>query len=532
MIRYLKDRHSIFNILNELKLPLGIIFCMWCAAIYCLPLLPVDETRYLSVAWEMFQQKSFIVPLLNGTPYSHKPPFLFWMIMGLWKIFTVNEFFPRIIPLFFSLSSLVLVHKISLLLWPENLKISNLSCLMISTCPVWIFFSSAIMFDMILAFWVLLALWGVLTAGQQDFKGWFIAGFALGCGLLTKGPVIFIHVLPCIVLHGFWCETSLFEKKGLKGLFWFLLIGVFMGLSWAVPAALEGGKEFSQAILWEQTTGRMVTAFAHERPLWWYLPILPALVFPWGLWHQSWHAMFSLKNEKGTKFCLIWSLSALTIFSFISGKQIHYLIPEIPAFMLLISRGLDLMDKKNSIPKPEISIICVYIILGIGLFLLPHFKTGGDLGDVAIQTIFPVAAGIFCLGVILLLFSRTIPRDKARIVALSSVVFIMIIYRGGHGIWQRYELKQISEKIASFEINDFNIVHMGKYQGEFHFLGRLRKNILTLDTFKEFSVFTNNHPKSILIIQADRRTIFPLGQIVYEQKYKNKKIMLLQHLHI
>ncbi|VAW74626.1 Polymyxin resistance protein ArnT, undecaprenyl phosphate-alpha-L-Ara4N transferase; Melittin resistance protein PqaB, partial [hydrothermal vent metagenome] len=42
------------------------------------PLLPVDETRYLSVAWEMWSRGDFLVPYLNGEAYSHKPPLLFW----------------------------------------------------------------------------------------------------------------------------------------------------------------------------------------------------------------------------------------------------------------------------------------------------------------------------------------------------------------------------------------------------------------------------------------------------------------------
>ncbi|HEY3011669.1 MAG TPA: hypothetical protein VGJ36_02890, partial [Gemmatimonadales bacterium] len=38
------------------------------------PLLPVDETRYLSVAWEMWRRGDWLVPYLNGSPYTDKPP--------------------------------------------------------------------------------------------------------------------------------------------------------------------------------------------------------------------------------------------------------------------------------------------------------------------------------------------------------------------------------------------------------------------------------------------------------------------------
>ena len=53
------------------------------------PLLPVDETRYVSVAWEMWQRGDFLVPHLNGSPYSDKPPLLFWLMHAGWWVFGV-----------------------------------------------------------------------------------------------------------------------------------------------------------------------------------------------------------------------------------------------------------------------------------------------------------------------------------------------------------------------------------------------------------------------------------------------------------
>jgi len=38
------------------------------------PLLAIDETRYLSVAWEMWLRHDWWVPYLNGSPYPDKPP--------------------------------------------------------------------------------------------------------------------------------------------------------------------------------------------------------------------------------------------------------------------------------------------------------------------------------------------------------------------------------------------------------------------------------------------------------------------------
>ncbi len=64
----------------------GIWLTAWGAlvltALLTRPPLPVDETRYLSVAWEMWQQQHILVPISNGAPYSHKPPLLFWLMQA------------------------------------------------------------------------------------------------------------------------------------------------------------------------------------------------------------------------------------------------------------------------------------------------------------------------------------------------------------------------------------------------------------------------------------------------------------------
>src|SRR4029453_17373441 len=69
------------------------------------PMLPVDETRYATVAWEMWTRGDFLVPHLNGLPYSDKPPLLFWLCHLGWWLFGVNEWWPRLVPAVFSCGS-------------------------------------------------------------------------------------------------------------------------------------------------------------------------------------------------------------------------------------------------------------------------------------------------------------------------------------------------------------------------------------------------------------------------------------------
>ena len=84
----------------------GLWLILLAATLTTRPLLPIDETRYLSVAWEMWLEGEILVPQLNGQAYSHKPPLLFWLINAGWAAFGVNEWWPRLVAPLFGLGSL------------------------------------------------------------------------------------------------------------------------------------------------------------------------------------------------------------------------------------------------------------------------------------------------------------------------------------------------------------------------------------------------------------------------------------------
>src|SRR6185312_8800785 len=71
--------------------------------------------------------------------------------------------------------------------------------------------------------------------------------------------------------------------------------------------------------------------FAHQRPWWWYLPLVPVLLLPWlltlrapkGAWAGLWRGRFG-------RFVWCWWVVPLMAFCAISGKQIHYLLPLLP----------------------------------------------------------------------------------------------------------------------------------------------------------------------------------------------------------
>ncbi|HYW52176.1 MAG TPA: glycosyltransferase family 39 protein, partial [Gemmatimonadaceae bacterium] len=300
------------------------------------PLLAIDETRYAAVALEMMQRGDWLVPHLNGATYSHKPPLLFWLVLAGWKLFGVSTAWARLVAPLAGLVALLLVSSLARRLWPHDARTRGWAPLITAGALVWASFGTLFMFDTLLACSALLALQGILLAVEHSRRrGIFMLAAGIALGILAKGPVIFLHVLP-VALAAPWWATPRADRRWRQ---WYLALlgGVLLGaagaLAWAIPAGIAGGPEYQRAIFLGQTAGRMTRSFAHGRALWWYLPLLPAVLFPWFLWRESWRAMSALRTaprDAGVRFCVVWGGAGLLAFSLVSGKQLHYLLPLMP----------------------------------------------------------------------------------------------------------------------------------------------------------------------------------------------------------
>lgn len=513
---------------KELLFPFSVLLLTWIVVQYTLPLMPVDETRYVSVAWDMWLRKSYLVPHLNGEAYNHKPPMLFWIINAGWNFFEVNTITPRSISLFFSLTNILLIHKIASLLWPKDRDASLFAASMLASVPLWMMFSSIVMFDMLLTFWVLLGIWGIiLSVRKQNFKSLFLITASIGGGILTKGPVIFVHILPSIFLASLWSIESKPNVGWYVKTSFALAAGTVMALLWAIPAGIEGGEEYRNAIFWGQTMNRVVFSFAHQQPVWWYLPQLPLLCFPWSLFKYSWTGIGLLKRDQGVKFCLIWFLSSLVIFSCISGKQIYYLIPSLPAIIMIFAKSVAATARWEYCRMLLIPL--VYLFLAAAISFLPFAGFGTDVVKDKIETslLAFISVGFFFVGFALLGIRYKNARILIKGIGLSSLLLIStILICLKSAIHEKYDLEKVSLLLKEKENQGTPIGKIGKYHGQYHFMGRLKKPISVLEGKKEISRYANNHPEAVIIDYVNAHEAVDAENIYFEQPYRGKKLVL------
>ena len=484
------------------------------------PPLPVDETRYLSVAWEMWVRGDFLVPHLNGEPYSHKPPLLFWLMQAGWSLFGVVEWWPRLVAPLFALATLFLTRTLARDLWPTRPQVADWAPVLLVGSAFWALFQTVTMFDMLLAAFALMALIGLVRFWRDGRARWIgLAAVAIGLGVLAKGPAILLHVLPVALSAPLWAPRLDGDNAGMSWRRWYggvalaVVGGAALALAWAVPAGQAGGEAYREAIFWGQSAGRMVKSFAHARPFWWYAAVLPGLLFPWVLWPTAWRALRRGRNaatraDGGVRLCLIWFGVAFLAFSVISGKQLHYLLPEFPALALVLAWLLS-RDETSDAPArrsetlwPALPVMVVGLAI-LAVVLLPlEFKKPYwfDTVDGGWAVLAVVA------GAVVAACWRATSETRLMALALLSPALVLVAHLGASGVLhQFYDLRPLARQLATWQQAGIAIGHFGKYRAEYHFLGRLKQPITVVGRRDgDQAAFLAANPKAHVVALHDR----------------------------
>jgi 4-amino-4-deoxy-L-arabinose transferase-like glycosyltransferase len=504
-------------------------------SIFVRPLFPVDETRYVSVAWEMWLNQDFLVPHLNGQTYSHKPPLLFWLINLLWGIFGVNESLIRWIGPLFSLAGLILTGQIASMLWPKQQAIQTNVQFVLLGFFFWMLYGTLTMFDMMLAFFVLLGIYSIvkLAFSGLTWKRWLLFGIAIGGGILSKGPVILLHLLPVALLAPWWLNT---KPENLRWSHWYwgvfsaVLIGATIALCWAIPAGISGGEEYRNAIFFGQTSGRIVNSFAHRLPWWWYLQRLPFLLLPWLFWKPFWQALKHLDLQSpGVRFCLAWLMPVFIAFSLISGKRIHYLLPLMPAFALLLSYGFKQLMPGQQHSRPFL-LPFIYLLAGLLLTFLPQLNQQFHIKD-EFANLSPFWGLLLVFNAFFLFVKGQHKQKRIFYICTSSVASFLLIESAVFSIvGDHYDMRPAALKIAALQAHHEVAFYTPKYHGQYQFTGRLKKPIRIIKHSKQLREWVNQHPDGVVLKIYDPDKKREAFQQFVHFPFKGKAVVFLPAL--
>jgi 4-amino-4-deoxy-L-arabinose transferase-like glycosyltransferase len=317
-----------------------------------------DEPDFAQCVKEMRLRGDWLLPYLNGVPYSEKPILYYWVMKGSAMLldtltgglgFTqgVAAWALRLPSIVAAVAFLAAFRRwAARFLEPDT---ANSAALILATTPLWFWQSQFIQIDLLfsalLAWSWLCWLGGYLlqrsseAARPDEARSWFLRAYVwLALAFLAKGPLAL--VLSVLLVAGFliwqWDFKALRRSHILAG----LVITLFIVAPWYVAAGIKGGAHYVYELIVLQNFERATKAWDHLQPWWKYGEYLLGDFFPWVLLLPALALHLCRERALGDPARRFLLLAFLVPFVFLSGvqsKQGKYLLMGYPFLALLLA---------------------------------------------------------------------------------------------------------------------------------------------------------------------------------------------------
>ena len=491
---------------------------------------PTDETRFLAIAWEMWNRRDLVVPHLNGAPVAVAPLF-FWVVQGGWSLFGPSEWWARSVPVLFMLGSLFFAARMARLLWPGQKYISRYLPFVLIGSFYWVWSATFFAPGMATVFFTVFALFTVLWMWRtRDQRVWLLLGLALGLGMLASGSLILVYVLPVALLAPLWTRgTPVMPWK-----YWYAdlgkasLAGFVIFAAWFLPAVARAKAAAVMPVLMAPIASHALDLFPSARPVWWLLFLAPFMALPWLLWPLPWTRFFAAGRglfNHGMRFCFFWSASTLALLVLMRASQPQFLLPLIPAFVLPVA-WLLLDESNESAHDSHLStMIFPLMVLGGVLAVLPKLPRVEFLPDFLWQLSPFVGVGVIGIGIAVGLLP--LPDLRSRIRNMTAVVTMLTAFALmalGTQYNAYFDLNGFAQKIDTEQRAGHAVAIVGGYRGEFQFAGKLKQPIAKLAP-EDAEAWCAEHPEGLFITVSNgwqpRTTALPYhDQTVGDNRFR------------
>ncbi|MCY7375161.1 MAG: glycosyltransferase family 39 protein [Pyrinomonadaceae bacterium] len=345
-----------------------------------IPLVGPDEPRYAQVAREMYLRGDWITPTLGGFDWFEKPALLYWLQIASYKIFGVSEFAARFGSALFGLGTILALWILGSLA-TENTEnhreiedgktssensvssvakkdFANWLALIAASSIGLLAFSRGASFDIILTFPITAALVAFFIFDQSTKKSGFTFYlltftfyFLIGVALIAKGLVGIVFPFAIVAFY-YLLSRKLPSKIFVFSLIWGTILSLLIASVWYLPMYQANGWKFVDEFIIQHHFQRYTSnKYLHPQPFWFFFLVLPLMTLPWlpfflaSIWEfiklQS--ERFKVNNSEKlstldsqlSTFAFAWLLVPLVFFSLSGSKLPGYILPSLPAALIL-----------------------------------------------------------------------------------------------------------------------------------------------------------------------------------------------------
>ena len=322
-------------------------------------LIGADEPRYAQVSREMLQRGDWITPTLGGHAWLEKPPLYYWQAMLVYSVLGVGDAAARIPS---AIDATLLVIAIYLFFRKFRSAVAVDAALITASCAGVMGYARAASMDMALAaaFAIgMLAWWAWRESGKRIYLAGFYVFMALG--VLAKGPVAPFLAAVVIVLY----SIAVRERPLIVRTLWGpgILLFLAVALPWYIAVQMRNPQFFREFILEHNLARFSTNLYHHPEPFWYYLPIILLALVPWivfviAAFAQSvrvWWVERRSALDFELQFCVFagcWLIVPLVFFSISRSKLPGYILPAVPAGVVLLSDYLrQQLEQQSRLPK-------------------------------------------------------------------------------------------------------------------------------------------------------------------------------------
>ncbi len=333
------------------------------------PLAMPDEGRYGDVGRWMLVSGDWLTPRLDGLPFFHKPPLLYWLDAAAMAVFGVHPWVARLVPVLHG--ALMLLGT----LWFAHTRIDRQTAQrvrwILGSCMLLLGGADYVNCDIEVACWISLAIWFFAAALLQPERATWpaLAGFAAcALGVLSKGLIGV--VLPGMVMFLWVALDNRWKLLGcipwIRG--WSLFAA--MALPWFILLEQRYGGFFHYFFIEQQFTRYVGTEFNNRQPLLFYVVCLLVFCFPFvAVLRPRWTGNSTASYRSVWRLCWATVLAILVFFSIPASKLVGYILPVVPALMLLTAmawpHAVTTMSSRWAMGLGSLMLGCVFAILSL-----------------------------------------------------------------------------------------------------------------------------------------------------------------------
>jgi 4-amino-4-deoxy-L-arabinose transferase-like glycosyltransferase len=358
-----------------------------------------DEPRYAWIARDMAESGDLVTPRLYGQPWFEKPVLYYWAAAKTFKLFGVSEASARFPSAFCALLATLSMAWLAWKLY--GAETARWLLLLLPTTVGMIGFSHAAATDMLFSGTLTIAMvFAAVVVGltrnsdspilpRTPWLALLFLGFSLGLAVLAKGPAALILSGSAIFL---WAAFARRWRDAFRCLHPVaILTFCATALPWYILCTRRN-PDFFRVFIIEHNFKRFLTPeFQHIQPFWYYIPVILLATFPWtillvcGITKAIRIPRETFADHTAVLFFLTWALFTILFFSISKSKLPGYILPALPAIVILVSHYAVHLLRENKYSFPWIFLLSgvAFILLGFGL---QHYA--GKLA--AIQCISPI----------------------------------------------------------------------------------------------------------------------------------------------